>query len=208
MVLPIYILLPGSVPFRQKIHFYFFGFVAGEVVNLTLMHGNSTANLSNNDTITAPTPTSLHSHIVASRFSSTFDLIRCRRVSSVLNKDVRAYGKQNLFDGSEETCWNSDAGAGQFIQLEFDAKVELHRIGIMFQGGFGAKVLHVQQQVNGAWHLIQEFHPLDINTLQYFDLPTLPIIGKVVKLTMPVGCDFYGRITIYRLLLEGKALVE
>uniref|UniRef100_A0A8U7NF03 Nuclear receptor 2C2 associated protein n=1 Tax=Corvus moneduloides TaxID=1196302 RepID=A0A8U7NF03_CORMO len=29
-------------------------------------------------------------------------------VSSVLNRDVKQFGKQHLFDGSEETCWNSD----------------------------------------------------------------------------------------------------
>ena len=31
------------------------------------------------------------------------------RVSSVLNKDNKNYGKKNLIDGSEETCWNSEA---------------------------------------------------------------------------------------------------
>ena len=29
-------------------------------------------------------------------------------VSSVLNRDTREFGKKNLFDGCEETCWNSD----------------------------------------------------------------------------------------------------
>jgi hypothetical protein len=32
-----------------------------------------------------------------------------RRVSSVLNKDNKNYGKKNLIDGTEETCWNSEA---------------------------------------------------------------------------------------------------
>ena len=30
------------------------------------------------------------------------------RVSSVLNRDVRQFGKKFMFDGDEETCWNSD----------------------------------------------------------------------------------------------------
>ena len=38
------------------------------------------------------------------------------RVSSVLNGS-REYGKQNLFDGAAETCWNSDQGTPQFSQL-------------------------------------------------------------------------------------------
>ena len=30
------------------------------------------------------------------------------RVSSVLNRDVRQFGKSFMFDGDDETCWNSD----------------------------------------------------------------------------------------------------
>ncbi len=38
-----------------------------------------------------------------------FLLFEIYRVSSVLNKDNKNYGKKNLIDGSEETCWNSEA---------------------------------------------------------------------------------------------------
>ena len=37
------------------------------------------------------------------------------RVSSVLNKDTKSYGKQFLCDGKEETCWNSDQVLNFFI---------------------------------------------------------------------------------------------
>ena len=30
------------------------------------------------------------------------------RVSSVLNRDVKQFGKKFMFDGEEDTCWNSD----------------------------------------------------------------------------------------------------
>ena len=30
------------------------------------------------------------------------------RVSSVLNRDTKQFGKKFMFDGQEETCWNSD----------------------------------------------------------------------------------------------------
>uniref|UniRef100_A0A1D5RLT0 Nuclear receptor 2C2-associated protein n=1 Tax=Mus musculus TaxID=10090 RepID=A0A1D5RLT0_MOUSE len=30
------------------------------------------------------------------------------RVSSVLNRNSRQFGKKHLFDQDEETCWNSD----------------------------------------------------------------------------------------------------
>ncbi|KAG5276162.1 hypothetical protein AALO_G00128560 [Alosa alosa] len=34
------------------------------------------------------------------------------RVSSVLNRDVKQFGKKYMFDSNEETCWNSDQCAG------------------------------------------------------------------------------------------------
>ncbi len=34
------------------------------------------------------------------------------RVSSVLNRDVKQFGKKFMFDGDEETCWNSDQVQG------------------------------------------------------------------------------------------------
>lgn len=34
------------------------------------------------------------------------------RVSSVLNRDVKQFGKKHMFDRNEETCWNSDQVGG------------------------------------------------------------------------------------------------
>jgi len=36
------------------------------------------------------------------------DQIISYAVSSVLNKDIKQYGKKYLFDGEDDTCWNSD----------------------------------------------------------------------------------------------------
>jgi len=30
------------------------------------------------------------------------------RVSSVLNRDKKQFGKSHMLDGKEDTCWNSD----------------------------------------------------------------------------------------------------
>ena len=46
-----------------------------------------------------------------------------------------------MFDGSDETCWNSHQGTPQSILLEFDKKVIVEKVTIMFQGGFVGKVL-------------------------------------------------------------------
>jgi len=35
-------------------------------------------------------------------------LIMVYRVSSVLNRDNKQFGKKFMFDDQDETCWNSD----------------------------------------------------------------------------------------------------
>jgi hypothetical protein len=45
-------------------------------------------------------------YVVESLFKNVFENLT--RVSTVLNKDTKSYGKQFLCDGKEETCWNSD----------------------------------------------------------------------------------------------------
>ena len=39
------------------------------------------------------------------------------KVSSVLNRQVREYGKIFMFDGREDTCWNSDQA--RLVTFEF-----------------------------------------------------------------------------------------
>jgi hypothetical protein len=40
--------------------------------------------------------------------ASTVSLFFFTRVSSVLNRDVKQFGKKCMFDEDVETCWNSD----------------------------------------------------------------------------------------------------
>ena len=89
------------------------------------------------------------------------------RVSSVLNRDHKMYGKKHLFDDSEETCWNSEQGKPQWILIKFGKKVCVKEVNIMFQGGFVGQQCSFQsvddtKHVVGAW----PFYPSDINYLQ------------------------------------------
>ena len=59
--------------------------------------------------------TSLFLPVSLSLFLSLFLCLFFFRVSSVLD-GRREFGKQNLFDGLDETCWNSDQGTPQFSQ--------------------------------------------------------------------------------------------
>ena len=62
------------------------------------------------------------------------------KVSSVLNRNVVEFGGKNMVDGSKETCWNSEQGCPQFVQVNFDQAVCVSSIEIMFQGGFSGQV--------------------------------------------------------------------
>ncbi|NXU92421.1 NR2CA protein, partial [Xiphorhynchus elegans] len=62
------------------------------------------------------------------------------RVSSVLNRDVKQFGKKHMFDTSEETCWNSDQGTCQWVTLDFPRPVKVSQLHIQFQGGFSSRL--------------------------------------------------------------------
>ncbi|KAM7410214.1 hypothetical protein PAMA_001590 [Pampus argenteus] len=66
------------------------------------------------------------------------------RVSSVLNRDVKQYGKKYMFDCNEETCWNSDQGECQWVALEFPHSVKVSELKIQFQGGFSSKTCRLE----------------------------------------------------------------
>jgi hypothetical protein len=62
------------------------------------------------------------------------------RVSSTLYNNTADNGKQLMFDGKEDTCWNSAEGQSQFIFFVFEKLVHIKRIEMVFQGGFCPRV--------------------------------------------------------------------
>jgi len=74
------------------------------------------------------------------------------KVSSVLNKNVKEFGKQFLFDGREDTCWNSDQGSPQTILISFQKPhAKIGQLQIQFQGGFVGTQCHVIVNVTRKW---------------------------------------------------------
>ncbi|CAM4813764.1 unnamed protein product [Rotaria magnacalcarata] len=128
------------------------------------------------------------------------------RVSSVLNKDNRNYGKKNLIDDSEETCWNSEAGSPQWIQITPTKSISLDSIALKFQGGFAAKRFVIEtRQEDGTFTSIAEFFPDDHGKQQVFRLPTAHVIDQIpVRLTFYDSYDTFGRIIIYILKIYGN----
>ena len=122
------------------------------------------------------------------------------KVSSVLNKDVKTYGKQFLTDGNNETCWNSDKGTNQFIIIEFSEPTQPKELQIMFQGGFAGKNCELSYYKED-WVLFSKFYPQDINELQTFPVECKEPILKLL-ISFKDSTDFYGRITIYKLDLK------
>ncbi|KAM9992942.1 hypothetical protein ACTFIY_010406 [Dictyostelium cf. discoideum] len=136
------------------------------------------------------------------------------RVSSVLNKQTKEYGKENLFDKSEETCWNSHQGTPQFIVIQFPQEngVTLSSVNIMFQGGFVGKDCEIltMSTNSDSKEFIHScyFYPKDINTTQQFPIDSIKNTNiKQIKILFPQSTDFFGRITIYQLdILGGPTL--
>ena len=102
-------------------------------------------------------------------------------------------------------------GLPQFIQLDFPNRIIPKRLSIVFQGGFvGTRcaVCIPKTDSNTAWDFLSHIYPEDVNRRQIFDLvPTQPELleGGVssVKIVFEESSDFFGRITVYDLKLEG-----
>ncbi|KAI0249535.1 galactose-binding domain-like protein [Lactifluus subvellereus] len=138
-------------------------------------------------------PSSSHSYLI---------LLGSPRVSSTLDK---SFGKSCLVDGSPETCWTSQQGLPQYIQLAFPSPVTPERISLTFQGGFVGTtcVVATQSQDASNWQEITRIYPEDVNRAQMFDLA---VEGSVrgIKLVFEESSDFFGRITVYDLMIEGQ----
>ncbi|XP_042335980.1 nuclear receptor 2C2-associated protein [Sceloporus undulatus] len=127
------------------------------------------------------------------------------RVSSVLNREVKQFGKKFMFDGNEETCWNSDQGAVQWLTLGFPQTVRVSQILIQFQGGFASRKCTVQGfRKEEELPEVAEFYPEDTNSLQTFALKEMQL--DKLKITFEDSTDFFGRIIIYRLDVLGETL--
>ncbi|KAG7487973.1 hypothetical protein MATL_G00029340 [Megalops atlanticus] len=89
------------------------------------------------------------------------------RVSSVLNRDVKQFGKKYMFDSNEETCWNSDQGGCQWVFLEFPQPVRVSEVKVQFQGGFSGKTCRLEGcEKEGEFETFSYFYPEDNNSLQ------------------------------------------
>ncbi|KAJ2629360.1 Nuclear receptor 2C2-associated protein [Coemansia sp. RSA 1290] len=121
------------------------------------------------------------------------------KVSSVLNRDVTGLGKQNLFDGNSETCWNSEQGTPQHILVEFKQPVCIHSVVVQFQGGFAGKTTKL---IDGdSKSEICPLYPEDNNKTQTLNLPLQEhgVERQKIKLQFVNSTDFHGRIIVYSL---------
>ncbi|XP_035205162.1 nuclear receptor 2C2-associated protein-like isoform X2 [Stegodyphus dumicola] len=124
------------------------------------------------------------------------------RVSSVLNKYSKQYGKQYITDKCDDTCWNSDQGSPQWIQLDFPRLVSLEELHIQFQGGFAGKESWIEIRDGDDMGKVQSIYPEDNNSLQIFSLPKK--CTNCLRVVFNSSTDFFGRVIVYKLDIIGN----
>lgn len=127
------------------------------------------------------------------------------RVSSVLDRNKTLYGAHHMLSMDKTTCWNSAQGSPQQILLQFNRTVTIHCVEMMFQGGFVGQDIQIQVRSSGCneWKLLSDvdIEPNDSNELQQFSC-TIPHI-TALQLCFQRSTDFYGRVILYRLDVQG-----
>jgi len=127
------------------------------------------------------------------------------KVSSTLDKSV---AKKYLVDGNPETCWTSQQGTPQYIQLSSPSPVIPKRISITFQGGFAGRCCTILiNNTSPGWNTLTRIYPEDVNRAQVFDLEADGVSVKEgtseLRIVFEESSDFFGRITVYDLGIEG-----
>jgi len=133
------------------------------------------------------------------------------KVSSTLDKSC---GKKNLVDGSPETCWTSQQGIPQYVQLTLPNPMIPKRLSITFQGGFVGTRCALslllepsESSTRKEWNTWTYVYPEDVNRQQTFDLPwSEREWGQgidTIRIVFEESSDFFGRITVYDLQLFG-----
>ncbi|KAF8899275.1 hypothetical protein BD779DRAFT_1487863 [Infundibulicybe gibba] len=138
------------------------------------------------------------------------------KVSSTLNKSV---GKKCLIDGDPETCWTSHRASRSSFRLHspesfpplaaFDIPRRFCRnplfnpISCLRQPAAG------DATSKKDWQPLYNVYPEDVNRRQSFDIVTAGLIehgADALKFIFEESSDFFGRITIYDMQLEGVLL--
>ncbi|NWT42080.1 NR2CA protein, partial [Rissa tridactyla] len=131
------------------------------------------------------------------------------RVSSVLNRDVKQFGKKHMFDASEETCWNSDQGTCQWVTLDFPRTVKVSQLHIQFQGGFSSRLCMLEGCRAGEELVkISDLYPEDTHAMQisFAAFQVEETVLDKLKITFENSTDFFGRIVVYHLGVLGERL--
>ena len=96
--------------------------------------------------------------------------------------------------------------------MDFGKDVVVTDLHVMFQGGFSGAdaIVQVGSSLNALETLASSMDIADSNDLQTFSLQVASDSnssalrrGRYVQVTFPSSTDFYGRVTIYQLELDG-----
>src|ERR1700761_7068579 len=100
--------------------------------------------------------------------------------------------------------------------MTFAHKVKPRHVSITFQGGFVGTRCSIfvipegtpNDEEAGAWQLLTTVYPDDVNRKQIFELPEPSQWTLQLKLSFEESSDFFGRITIYELDVDGLGNVS
>jgi len=159
----------------------------------------------------------VHQHIYFLTLSSLSQCIQ--RASSVLNNNSKLYGANNALDNkNESTCWNSEGQGDGSIEhsfiVNFHRRVKISSIALQFQGGFAAEkcqfyTTKIPSEGKVNWKEVEDAYiePENVNDLQMFELEECEsaddLTCDAIKLNFGDSTDFYGRVILYKIEVNG-----
>ena len=103
-----------------------------------------------------------------------------------------------MFDGKEDTCWNSDQGLPQHITIKFEQPQGIKGVRYIGQGGFCPREVVIW--VDGVEILRTEMPDSNFEqTILISEQKT----GAIIKTEFTKASDLFGRIVMYKFEVLG-----
>lgn len=100
-------------------------------------------------------------------------------------------------------------GVPQWIAVNFADTFKIDGFTVQFQGGFSPAEIQLEmcsgETGSGSEHLtVATFYPNDSSSAQSFRIEGDLIVTKYLRFFFPKSCDTFGRIIVYKLVINGE----
>ncbi|KAL7677182.1 hypothetical protein ACOME3_003425 [Neoechinorhynchus agilis] len=123
------------------------------------------------------------------------------KASSTLDRDEGEADITNVLDDDECTCWQSDQGQYQYIDIRLNKSIVLRRIELMFHNGFMCKLSRIVAKTGSDFFNLVSAKFTNSDCLQVIDADNNTVMSEKYRIYFEQCEDMFNRIILYKMTL-------